>query len=136
MSYTVRDHATDMLVDVTAETTEAALEAAAYAAVDTMLDRRRVAHVESRRITVRAKSPHEMLYLWLEEIIYQTVTRGFAICRVEASVSKHDASARLDGEALDTSRHRFRVEIKAPTYHEMQIRSQDGAVSMRFLMDL
>ena len=139
MPYSLLDHATDALVEVHADTMDGALEDAAYAAVDIMLDRERVDMVETRRISVESDTTHDMLYGWLEEIIYQTVTEGFAVRRVGASyvhmAGRHTVSASLEGEPLDVRRHRFRVEIKAPTYHEMRITCDDGT-RMRFLMDL
>ena len=139
MVYTLLDHATDALVEVRADSMHHALEDAAYAAIDIMLDRERVGPAEIRRVSVESDTIHDMLYGWLEEIIYQTVTEGFAVRAVGVSylheAGRHAVRAQLDGEPLDVRRHRFRVEIKAPTYHEMSI-SQNGCTSMRFLMDL
>ena len=39
------------------------------------------------------------------------------------------------GEPLDLQKHNFKVEIKAPTFYDMEIRQNDG-VYMRFLLDL
>ena len=137
--YSLLDHATDALVEVYADTMDGALEDAVYAAVDIMLDRERVDMVETRRISVESDTIHDMLYGWLEEIIYQTVTEGFAVRRAGVSYActagRHTVSASLEGEPLDIRRHRFRVEIKAPTYHEMSI-TRNGGTRMRFLMDL
>lgn len=139
MTYTLLDHATDALVEVRADSMHRALEDAAYAAIDIMLDRERVGLAEIRRVSVESDTIHDMLYGWLEEIIYQTVTEGFAARAVRVSylheAGRHIVRARLEGEPLNVRQHRFRVEIKAPTYHEMSI-SQNGCTSMRFLMDL
>lgn len=139
MPYSLLDHATDALVEVSADTMDGALEDAAYAAVDIMLDRKRVGAGGNRRISVESDTMHDMLYGWLEEVIYQTVTEGFAMRHIRVSygrtAGRHTLSAHLEGEPLDIRRHRFRVEIKAPTYHEMSI-TQNGGVRMRFLMDL
>lgn len=139
MGYTLLDHATDAMVEVRAAGMNGALQDAAYAAIDIMLDRGRVAAAETRRIRVESYAEHEMLYNWLEEIIYQTVTEGFAASAVKATYryesGVHAVTGLLDGEPLDVRKHRFMVEIKAPTYHEMLIK-RNGGVAMRFLMDL
>jgi len=44
-------------------------------------------------------------------------------------------NAKAYGEPLDFHKHNFKVEIKAPTFYEMEIR-QDEGVFMRFLLDL
>jgi SHS2 domain-containing protein len=40
------------------------------------------------------------------------------------------------GEPLELDRHRYKVEIKAVTYHEMEIRQEKGMITVRFLLDL
>ena len=114
----------------------AALKDAAYSVVDTMLERCTVQETKKRIISVKAHTLHEMLYLWLEEIIFQIVTEGFAIHRIDATYhNAHYIRGTIYGEVLDIERHRFGVEIKAPTYHEMTISVSDN-ITMRFLMDL
>ena len=40
------------------------------------------------------------------------------------------------GEPLDVARHGFKVEIKAPTFHDMAVDVAPDRVKMRFLLDL
>lgn len=139
MGYTILDHSTDALVEASGKDMGEALEEAAYAALDIMLDRRTVRMNQTRSISLESETLHDLLYGWLEEIIYQTVTEGFATSLVDAAYvaesGRHRIRATLRGEPLDAAQHRFRVEIKAPTYHEMAIEQSD-CVTMRFLMDL
>jgi len=44
-------------------------------------------------------------------------------------------NAKAFGETLDLKKHNFKVEIKAPTFHDMEIRNEN-TVYMRFLLDL
>ncbi len=78
------------------------------------------------------------MFNWLEAVIYQLITDGFAIKKIKLELKKNDAyeiSATSYGEPIDLKKHNFKVEIKAPTFHEMKI-SEDGQVKMRFLLDL
>lgn len=139
MGYRFLEHSTDAFVEVRAHTMAAALEDAAYSAIDTMLSRDKVSQHKKWNVSVESTTNHEMLYLWLEEIIYQVVTEGLAIntLRVDyaAKDGKFTIQATLEGEPLDPVKHRFGVEIKAPTYHQMHI-SESPEVVLRFLMDL
>jgi SHS2 domain-containing protein len=47
----------------------------------------------------------------------------------------YSINAKAFGETLDLKKHNFKVEIKAPTFYEMEIKQNDG-VFMRFLLDL
>ncbi|MDH3780541.1 MAG: archease [Nitrosopumilus sp.] len=45
-------------------------------------------------------------------------------------------NAKAFGETLDVKKHNFKVEIKAPTFYDMEIRQDNNGVYMRFLLDL
>ncbi|MDC0217796.1 archease [Nitrosopumilus sp.] len=46
-----------------------------------------------------------------------------------------EVNAKAFGENLDLKKHNFKVEIKAPTFYDMEIKTEDS-VYMRFLLDL
>ena len=138
MGYRLLDHATDVIVEVTAPALEAAFLSAAESVVDITLDRETVRERERRQVAASGKDLDYLLLNWLEEVIYLLITEGFAVRRLDVRLSRSDAY-RIDavayGEPIDLERHRFRVEIKAPTFHQMEIR-EGRVVTMRFLLDL
>jgi SHS2 domain-containing protein len=78
------------------------------------------------------------LFSWLEEIPFILITEGFAISRLEFDIiqnGEYKINAIAYGELLDVKKHNFKVEIKAPTFYDMEIRQENG-VYMRFLLDL
>ena len=152
--YRFLEHATDAVVEAEGKSMREAFAAAADAAVDLTLDRGSVAEGGHVEIRAEGEDLSYLLYSWLEEIIFALITRGFAIRRVEideGASSDLDAAAfggdgsaaeplairaRAYGEPLDLGRHGFKVEIKAPTFHEMSIRRSEAGASVRFLLDL
>jgi len=67
------------------------------------------------------------------------ITEGFAIRRLEFDIEENQGykiSAKAFGETLDVKKHNFKVEIKAPTFYDMEIREDSDGVYMRFLLDL
>ena len=138
MSYKLLDHATDAFIEVTASNLEEAFLTAANAVIETTLDRNTVEEKEEWPIKVQGKDLNYLLFNWLEAVIYQLITDGFAIKRIKLELKKNDGyeiSAISYGEPIDLKKHNFKVEIKAPTFHEMKI-SEDGQVKMKFLLDL
>ncbi len=78
------------------------------------------------------------MFNWLEAVIYQLITDGFAIKRIQLDLQKneeYEISATSYGEPIDLKKHNFKVEIKAPTFHEMEI-LEGNEVKMKFLLDL
>ena len=138
MSYKSLDHATDAIFEVTAANLQEAFVVAAKSVIETILDINTIEEKQERELLVTGKDLNYLLYNWLEELIILTITEGFAAKTVSVQIEKnaeYKILAKLGGEKIDIKKHRFKVEIKAPTFHEMEIR-QNGTVYMRYLLDL
>ena len=138
MSYKVLDHATDAFIEVTASSLTEAFEIAGYSVIETILDNSKIEEKKERNIVVKGKDLNYLLYNWLEEIIYLVITEGFAIKKLKITLEENEGctiSAGIFGENIDIKKHGFKVEIKSPTFHEMEIK-QEKQVTMKFLMDL
>ena len=138
MSYKLLDHATDAIIEVTASDLPEAFLIAANSVVETTLDRNTVEEKEEMVIKVQGKDLRYLLYNWLEAVIYQLITDGFAIKRIQLDLHKneeYEITAKSYGEPIDLKKHNFKVEIKAPTFHEMEI-LEGKEVKMKFLLDL
>jgi SHS2 domain-containing protein len=129
---------TDAFIEVSGETLGEAFETAGIAVVDTILDVKSVERKDERKIDVSSADLKGLLYNWLEEIIILTITEGFAAQNFNVKITKADKyflTATISGEPIDFDKHHFKLEIKAPTYHLMEIK-QEKPVVMRFLLDL
>ncbi|HET6517646.1 MAG TPA: archease [Nitrosopumilaceae archaeon] len=138
MSIQYLEHATDAFVEVTASSLDDAFTLAGQSVVDITLDRKTIEEKEERQIVVSGKDLRHLLLNWLEEVNYQLITEGFAIARFSLDISKqseYELKSAIYGEPIDLKKHHFKVEIKAPTFHMMEIK-QNGQVTMRFLLDL
>ena len=138
MSYKTLEHATDAIIEVTADNLKNAFKIAGISVIETILDISKVEEKESKQIIVKGKDLKYLLYNWLEEIIILTITDGFAGKRILLEISEEDEwkiIAEIFGEDVNLSKHGFKVEIKSPTFHDMRI-EQNGNVVMRYLLDL
>lgn len=140
MPYKFLDHSTDALVEVRHTDMRGALADAALSTTDIMLDRSTVQNRMVRHFTIRDDAVHRLLYQWLDDIIFVTLADNFAIRDVTVDAfddSDHiTMEARAFGEPLNLVRHKFRIEVKAPTYHEMKIDCNHDGIVLRFLLDL
>ena len=138
MSYKTLEHATDAIIEVTADNLKEAFVIAGISVIDTILDRSKVEENSSKKLTVKGKDRKYLLYNWLEEIIILTITDGFAGKRILLEITKNDEyqiNAEIFGESIDLKKHEFKVEIKSPTFHEMEI-EENNKVRMKYLLDL
>lgn len=138
MSYKFLDHATDAIIEVTAKNLKEAFSVAANAEINLTLDQDKVEEKDQKEFFAHGRDLYYLLFSWLEEIPFILITEGFAIKRIEFDIEKNDdykIYAKAYGEPLDFKKHNFKVEIKAPTFHDMEIKENDQ-VYMRFLLDL
>jgi|TARA_B100001105_G_C22384960_1_gene441419 SHS2 domain-containing protein len=138
LSYKFLDHATDAIIEVTAKNLKEAFSVTADAVIDLTLDQDRVEEKDQKVFSAKGKDLRYLLFSWLEEIPFILITEGFAISRIEFDIIQNEEykiNAVAYGEPLDVKKHNFKVEIKAPTFYDMEIRQENG-VYMRFLLDL
>jgi SHS2 domain-containing protein len=138
LSYKFLDHATDAIIEVTAKDLKEAFLTTANAVINLTLDQNKVREKDQKKFSAQGKDLRYLLFSWLEEIPFILITEGFAISRIEFDIIQNEdykINAVAYGEPLDFKKHNFKVEIKAPTFYDMEIRQEDG-VYMRFLLDL
>ena len=138
MSYKTLEHTTDAIIEVTADNLKEAFEIAGISVIETILDISKVDENNSKKLIVKGKDLKYLLYNWLEEMIILTITDGFAGKRILLEITKngnYQIDAEIFGEAIDLRKHDFKVEIKSPTFHEMEIKQNDKVI-MKYLLDL
>jgi SHS2 domain-containing protein len=138
MSYKYLEHATDALIEVNAKTLEDAFSVAGKSVVETIIDSNNIQEIEEKNINVKGRNLLNLLYNWLEEIVTITITDGFAIKNFSVNIKKnkeYQIVSKISGEKLDLKKHNFKVEIKSPTFHLMEINENDE-ITMRYLLDL
>jgi SHS2 domain-containing protein len=129
---------TDAFIEVIGANLEEAFANAGISVVDTIVDIKLVEEKTEKNIQVSGNDLNNLLYNWLEEIIILTITEGFVTKRFNVKIIKngnYEIVATAFGEEINFEKHHFKVEIKAPTFHLMEIK-QEKQVMMRFLLDL
>ena len=84
-----------------------------------------------------ADNPENLLVNWLSELLYLSATQGILFCRFDiAQIDQQHISAKALGEPIDQSRHELYTEIKAVTYHDLELKKLDGDWIARVLFDI
>jgi len=138
MSYRYLEHSTDAFIEVKAKTLEEAFLVAGKSVVETIIDLNNIQEIEEKNIKVKGRNLLNLLYNWLEEIVTITITDGFAIRNFSVSIKKNKECqiiSKISGEKLDLKKHNFKIEIKSPTFHLMEIKENDE-ITMQYLLDL
>ena len=138
--YKFLPHTTDAYIEAIGRTFEAALENAGLALFDTMCDVNSINHERQDAIAIEGADDLELIYNWLESLLLKFELERKVYSKFQVSVTKEPQALRLKahayGEIFDRKKHGAKVEVKAVTYHRMDVSRQEGVVVLRFILDL
>ena len=124
--YTILDHVADLGVEIHAQSLEDLFVGAARALFDLLgtLESTRGSIVET--IDIESQDLVELLHDWLSDLLFRSAARGrvfseFRVCSLDSSHLRAEAV----GEVFDPDRHSIEREIKAVTFHNLEIVEQD-----------
>jgi SHS2 domain-containing protein len=131
---------TDAVIEAYGITLEQAFENAAKGLIDTMIDLKTVRPEKEIKFSAKGHDLYSLLFDWLDKVMLLLVADRIAVSQFSIKIKQHNSGYSLEGtargEPLDLDRHRYKVEIKAVTYHEMEIKQEKGIVTVKFLLDL
>jgi SHS2 domain-containing protein len=138
-------HMSDAWIEAWGPSLEAAFLASAAGLLSVITDLRRV----KRRITVNVPALKDidlegLLYSWLEYVLIRFETERLILPKGSITIRTSGGgngnylmlTGRLEGEAFDPGRHLLRREVKAVTYHQMEVSRINDIYRIRFLLDL
>ncbi len=130
--YEVVDHTADLMVRASGSTLEECFANAAYALFDQTVDLSGVRPDEEVEVRVSGSDDEERLFSLLSEMLYLEDADGFVFSEFEVRFEGGDVVCVARGERLDLSRHRPRSEVKAVTYHMMEVDRSAPSVTVLF----
>jgi SHS2 domain-containing protein len=139
--YTFLPHTTDAYVEAVGTTLEEAMQFAAMALIDTMCTIDSISPRITERIEASGHDEVTLLYDWLESIILKfdlerRVYSKFKVAPIARSSLGLRAKAEVSGESYDRQKHGAKVEVKAVTYHRMEVLREKNFTILRFILDL
>lgn len=135
------EHVSDAYVVAYGRSLEEAFGNAALAMFEVMVDTSTVEQKETDSFSLETDDEYGLLYKWLETLLVKFETEMKLYSRFNVvSIQKRDnlfkLSAEASGEVYSPQKHRSRVEVKAVTFHKMEIKTEPGLVSLRYILDL
>ena len=130
--YILVDHTADMMVRAFGDTLEECFGNAAYALFDQTVDLSDIGTSEETEFRVTGIDDEDRLYSFLSELLFIEDCDNLILKEFEVSFDGDDVVCRARGETLDRTRHRVRSEVKAVTYHMMEIDRDTPSVTVLF----
>lgn len=143
MAYEFLDHTGDTAVEIRATDGEDLFRQAAAALLDILVDQRRGAPVgvsESLPVELEAEDGESLLIDFLNELIFLFDSRRYLCSTAEWQELRLDPPSRLRGvlrgETFDERRHVSLTEVKAATFHEIEIERSGAGLKTTVVFDL
>jgi SHS2 domain-containing protein len=119
------DHTTDAIIEAYGSTLEEAFANSAIGLVNTMFDLNHITPNQEIKIEAKGHDIKGLLYDWLEKVMLVLLVENIIISDFNIKISKNNGNYLISciakGEYLNLEKHHYKIEIKAVTYHEMEI---------------
>jgi SHS2 domain-containing protein len=135
--YRVFDHTADLGLEIYGTDEKELFLNAAIAVFDTMTELDHVTVKENRHFSVEGSDREDLLINFLREILYMYNGEGFLL--KECSISDIDdrqVIGTVRGEVFDPEKHRIKMEIKAVTYHRIEVEKTPHGWKGRVIFDV
>jgi SHS2 domain-containing protein len=121
MGYEKVEHTADLMIRCRADTLEECFQDAAYAMFDQMADLSKVGTELGLEVEVDGEDNEQRLYALLSELLYLHDAEMLLFKEFQVVFQGEKVRCHARGERMDPSRHSLRTEIKAVTYHMLQV---------------
>ena len=131
------DHTADLGIIVRGNSLEDLFEAAAKSMIRIMVKSEFSETVQNSRLCVDGEDLDDLMVRWLGEILYLFEGENKLITDVLIdSISPSHLEATLDMVPFNPNIHEILCEIKAVTYHQIQVVKKDRRWEARIIFDL
>jgi SHS2 domain-containing protein len=130
--YEIIDHTADIAIKASGKNLEEAFENAAYAMFDIMADASSVKAVGEMAVEIEADDLGRLLVDWLSELLYICDVDDLLFSEFEVNISGNRLTSKAKGEKMDASRHGLKTDIKAVTYHMLEVNPDENFVQVLF----
>ncbi len=113
-------------------------ENAALAMFEVMVNTKQIKPKVKKTLKVKNDDLKGLLFAWLNELLifYGSDNLAFSKFEVKIDEEKMELKAVLYGEKIDIKKHEVRTEVKAATYHKMEIEKLNGGWKAKVIVDI
>ncbi|MCM8783955.1 MAG: archease [Candidatus Omnitrophica bacterium] len=135
--YRLISHTADLGIEVYGRSLEEIFLNSAYALFDLITELERVSAKDKIELTIASEDQNELLINWLRRLhsyyaIDEYLFRNFQILQLTSNEIKGFA----EGEKFNPQRHILKKEIKAVTYHQIEIRKKENLYTTQIIFDV
>ena len=136
-TYRLIDHTADFGMQVFGSDSQELFTNAALALFDVITEMDVLKGLDSCNIAASGEDWPDLMINWLREILYLWNGKERLVKSVKIlSLSENNISAKIYFDAYKPDRHIIKTEIKAVTYHQIQVKSSPSGWKAQIIFDI
>lgn len=124
-NYELIEHTADVGIKAFGTTLSETFENAAVGMFDIITDNSNIEKIGQCKITLDAPDLEQLLVDWLSELLFLNSAKNLVLKEFKVIIDNNHLSAIVYGEEFDESKHNIGTEIKAVTYHMLEVHNKD-----------
>ncbi len=131
------EHTADIGIKITANSLDEIFKNAGYGMFKIICEN--LEEVDCNEVVegeISAEDKLELLYLFLEKLLFEFDTKAIILKCFDVKVSKNTLKYKAMGEFYNSKKHKIGTGIKSPTYHKMEIKNEDGKYTALIIFDI
>ncbi|MCA9017636.1 MAG: archease [Planctomycetaceae bacterium] len=135
--YSTFEHTADVGLNVSAEDLDTLFSEAARGLVSILVDDpAQIRPIQEFTIEVEGTDLEYLLFDWLNELLFRFETEQLLLSDCDVNVNQRGLKAQARGETFQPERHKLAHEIKAITYHQLEVKQTSNGWQARFIVDI
>jgi len=134
MRYEFIEHTADIGIKAYGKSLEESFANAATGMFDVMTDVSKVEPIGEYEVRVKSDNLENLLVDWLGELLFLHETQDVLLSEFDVKLENLSLEAKVRGETIDREKHELRDDVKAVTYHMLEVNEKEGYVKV--LLDI
>ena len=128
----------DAAFEAYGKTLEELFESCALATFEVMVETKSVKQIKQKKISIKDKNLEDLLFDFLSELIYLKDAMKTFFTKFDLSIKKnkrYELSGTLWGDIIDYEKQKIRQDVKAVTYHLLEIKKTGDKWRAQVILD-
>ncbi|MBN1102974.1 MAG: archease [Deltaproteobacteria bacterium] len=135
--YTLLDHTADLALQVEGSDLRDLFENAGTALIDIMVSGTTAANPSPVEVSLSGQDLADLLVRWLGEILYLLQGESLVVTSVDLlHITAERLKAVVRSVPFDPEVHKILAEVKAVTYHQVEVKEVQGRWEARVTLDI
>ncbi len=140
MNFEYFDTTADIGIKTKSNSINEAYKNAALATLNIITDINKIKSKITKEIQIESEDEYGLLYDWITELLILLDSERYIASEYEIDIKKENENyilkATIIGDYYNTDIYNYKTEVKAITYHQMEIKQENSEYTIKFIVDL